>query len=83
MGRALGMDEELTELRLIKSDAGDWTVVPRVRVLLSTLPHLPGPQLPSRASPWAHSWGPRREDKMPPMMRSRGQWVTEEGEVRP
>eukprot|EP00974_Lingulodinium_polyedra_P113191 10956704-Lingulodinium_polyedra.AAC.1 len=57
--------------------------MPRVRVLLSALPHLAGPRLPDRACPWAHSWGPHREAKMPPMMRSRGRWVAEEGEVKP
>eukprot|EP00974_Lingulodinium_polyedra_P094407 9150547-Lingulodinium_polyedra.AAC.1 len=59
------MDEELTRSMIVKSDAGDWTAMPRVRVLLSTLPYLPGPQLPERASPWAHLWGPRRDAKMP------------------
>eukprot|EP00974_Lingulodinium_polyedra_P009136 873680-Lingulodinium_polyedra.AAC.1 len=74
MGLALGMDEAQTLLHLVQINAKRWTALPRERILLATLPVLPGKQPPVRDPPWDPSWGPHRYGSMAPMMRSRGRW---------
>eukprot|EP00974_Lingulodinium_polyedra_P003369 315959-Lingulodinium_polyedra.AAC.1 len=41
-------------------------------MLLSTLPCVSGPLPPEREWPWSYAWGPPRDGKLAPMMRSRG-----------
>eukprot|EP00974_Lingulodinium_polyedra_P098312 9528910-Lingulodinium_polyedra.AAC.1 len=71
MGLALGMDEAQTLEHLLQVDAKAWTALPRERILLATLPALPGAQLPERDPPWDPGWGSRRYGSMAPMMRPR------------
>eukprot|EP00974_Lingulodinium_polyedra_P004408 412212-Lingulodinium_polyedra.AAC.1 len=61
MGGAMGMDDTIASLRTLTSDAGKWAAMPRVRVLLSTLPCVSGPLPPEREWPWSYAWGPRRD----------------------
>eukprot|EP00974_Lingulodinium_polyedra_P024536 2374990-Lingulodinium_polyedra.AAC.1 len=57
--------------------------MPRERILLSTMPALPGPQIPARDPPWDHGWGPHGGGGLPPMMRSRARWAGPDGEGMP
>eukprot|EP00974_Lingulodinium_polyedra_P122702 11183872-Lingulodinium_polyedra.AAC.1 len=51
MGRAMGMDSATTTARVLRSDARQWTALPRDRILLSALPHVPCSYLPGREWP--------------------------------
>eukprot|EP00974_Lingulodinium_polyedra_P076023 7360982-Lingulodinium_polyedra.AAC.1 len=51
--------------------------MPKARTLLSTMPPLPGLQLPVRGPPWD------TDGSMPPMMRSRARWTDPNGEDMP
>eukprot|EP00974_Lingulodinium_polyedra_P050733 4879743-Lingulodinium_polyedra.AAC.1 len=77
------MNDDVTNCRLLRSEVGKWAAVPRGRILLTTLPCIVGPHPPEREWPWSHAWGPHREQRMPPMVRSRGQWATQGGEAQP
>eukprot|EP00974_Lingulodinium_polyedra_P022483 2170506-Lingulodinium_polyedra.AAC.1 len=46
--------------------------MPRDRILLSTLPHVPCSYKPGREWPWTPTWAPHNGGKMAPMMRTQG-----------
>eukprot|EP00974_Lingulodinium_polyedra_P059611 5742314-Lingulodinium_polyedra.AAC.1 len=52
MGAALGMDSVTTGKQLVISDAKDWTVLPRARILLSTTTFVPEEVPFMREVPW-------------------------------
>eukprot|EP00974_Lingulodinium_polyedra_P040553 3894826-Lingulodinium_polyedra.AAC.1 len=62
------MDEAQTFQHLVQVDARRWTAVPCERILLATLPVLPGVQPPMRDPPWDPGWGPHRYGSVAPMM---------------
>eukprot|EP00974_Lingulodinium_polyedra_P097826 9482280-Lingulodinium_polyedra.AAC.1 len=48
MGRAMGMDPDTTTARILRSAARQWAALPRDRILLATLPHVPCSYSPNR-----------------------------------
>eukprot|EP00974_Lingulodinium_polyedra_P105092 10173994-Lingulodinium_polyedra.AAC.1 len=68
MGSALGMSEEQTMQHLVQHDAKQWAPLPRERILLATLPVVPGASVPPRDPPWDTNWGPHRYGALAPMM---------------
>eukprot|EP00974_Lingulodinium_polyedra_P037493 3596490-Lingulodinium_polyedra.AAC.1 len=77
------MDDGQTAQHLVQLDAKKWAPCPRDRILLATLPAIPGAQPPPRDPPWDPNWGPHRYGALAPMMRSRGRWSALDGEDHP
>eukprot|EP00974_Lingulodinium_polyedra_P100530 9737910-Lingulodinium_polyedra.AAC.1 len=77
MGAVLGMDSVTTGKQLVISDAKDWTVLPRARILLSTIPFVPEEVPFMREVPWEDGRRPRYLDSnLEPMMRAQGPRTT-------
>eukprot|EP00974_Lingulodinium_polyedra_P078513 7603167-Lingulodinium_polyedra.AAC.1 len=58
MGRALGLDPGTAAARTVRADARQWAAMPRDRMLLSTLPHVPCSYKLGREWPWTPTWAP-------------------------
>eukprot|EP00974_Lingulodinium_polyedra_P127033 11200584-Lingulodinium_polyedra.AAC.1 len=84
MGKAIGLDAVATGERLLDSDAKGWVVLPRARILLSTLPFMPDGLPFPPALPWDEGWRPRVFGCSPePMMRAQGQRINNDGTLLP